>query len=70
MNKLKFLTHTLFIVAAASSINAKSFAEPANLSLLKEEIVAYHDSGAYSRDIESVANQAKQYIEQRLSENL
>ncbi|MCD6047958.1 MAG: hypothetical protein K0S08_1605 [Gammaproteobacteria bacterium] len=39
---------------------------PENLSNVKKELRAYHDSGAYDVDIASVVAQAKAYIDQRL----
>ncbi|MEO5958560.1 MAG: HAD family acid phosphatase [Opitutaceae bacterium] len=39
--------------------------EPANLSLLKEEIRRYVESGTYERDIAAVAMRASSWIEQR-----
>lgn len=39
--------------------------EPRNLSLLKQEIRAYVESGAYSREVAAVAAQAGRWIEER-----
>jgi predicted secreted acid phosphatase len=47
--------------------NAQS--EPANLDALREQVVEYHDSGAYNRDIVAVARRAIQFIRQRAAEN-
>jgi len=38
------------------------FAEPTNLGLEKKNLVEYHDSGAYMSEIQTVANNASQYI--------
>ncbi|CAM2955586.1 HAD family acid phosphatase [Legionella worsleiensis] len=38
------------------------FSEPPNLSLVKKEVIAYHDSGLYYKDLERKIKQAQQYI--------
>jgi predicted secreted acid phosphatase len=43
--------------------------EPANLDSLREQVVKYHDSGAYNRDIIDVARRAIRFIHQRSAEN-
>lgn len=43
-------------------------AEPRNLDSAKQEIVRYIDSGGYSRDLATVAEQAELYLTRRLSE--
>lgn len=50
------------VVAALPSAE---LAEPKNLSLIKAELVRYHDSGAYERDLVKVAGEAQAWIEQR-----
>lgn len=42
--------------------------EPGNLSLLKDEIRAYVDSGTYDREIAAVAAQAGAWLEQRVKQ--
>lgn len=39
-----------------------ALAEPANLSLLKKDIQAYHDSGLYEKELAQVIAQAHKYI--------
>jgi predicted secreted acid phosphatase len=58
---IRFLT-TLNLVLIFSS---QTYAEPPNLSLLKEKIIAYHDSGQYQHELAHVIHQAKKYIMQQ-----
>jgi acid phosphatase len=41
--------------------------EPANLAIVKQELVRYHDSGEYNQDINTVATEAQRYLESRLA---
>lgn len=43
--------------------------EPENLSLLKDELVRYHDSGEYAYDISHVIAQARDYLQRRIIDN-
>jgi predicted secreted acid phosphatase len=43
--------------------------EPRNLDLIKQELIKYHDSGEYQKDIARVVQQAKAYLQTRLEEN-
>jgi predicted secreted acid phosphatase len=36
--------------------------EPQNLSLVKKQLVAYHDSGAYMADVRAVTDRAENYL--------
>lgn len=38
------------------------FSEPPNLSLVRKDVVNYHDSGLYYKDLENKIKQAQQYI--------
>lgn len=69
MNTLKTATHAFIAVACALAIHSKSFAEPANLSQLKTEISAYHDSGAYEKEVDETLAPAVNYIIQRAQAN-
>lgn len=44
-------------------------AEPQNLSLVKNNLAQYHDSGAYEKDINAAANRALTYLQKRVAEN-
>lgn len=69
MNTLKTTTHVLIAFACAVAIQSKSFAEPANLAHHKTEVQAYHDSGAYQKELTQVITHARQYIDQRINAN-
>jgi acid phosphatase len=45
------------------------YAEPLNLGKLKTEIIHYHDSGTYQKDIEIVAANATRYIDAQVQNN-
>ena len=47
--------------------NAK---EPVNLAVVKQELIRYHDSGQYEKDIASVINNATHYLSARLAHPL
>ncbi|HVT62354.1 MAG TPA: HAD family acid phosphatase, partial [Legionellaceae bacterium] len=68
MNLQKQFSFILFTIISLC-ISFKSYAEPVNLGLLKKQIMQYHDSGLYTREIEKVTEQAKQYIEQQVLHN-
>lgn len=46
-----------------------AFSEPANLSLLKKEVQAYHDSGTYEKELTTSINQAKHYMLKQVAMN-
>ncbi len=62
----------LFIALATLSLSATSFAfaEPANLGLLEQKVIRYHNSGDYARDIATKDKQALHYLKQRVAENI
>lgn len=41
--------------------------EPVNLNVYKEQLIQYHDSGQYERDIEQVIKEADTYLKSELS---
>jgi acid phosphatase len=47
---------------ACATAPQRAATTPANLGLLKTELVEYHDSGRYERDIAAVADEAGQYL--------
>lgn len=63
--KLSFLISSFILTVFSNSI----FAEPPNIALLKQELIAYHDSGLYEKEIEHVTNQARAYINQEIKIN-
>jgi acid phosphatase len=40
--------------------------EPTNLGLLKKEVVKYHDSGEYDKDLTKTIGKAEQYLQKRI----
>ena len=69
MNKFNASIHVFFSIACALIIQTKSYAEPANLSQLKETVKIYHDTGAYQKELSQVIAPARQYIIQRAKSN-
>lgn len=53
----------------AATLSTHAFAEPANLGQLKSRLIQYHDSGEYQKELESVASNAMQYIDQQVQMN-
>lgn len=66
MSKPSVLFHSIFLLAAMF-LYGKSFSEPQNISLLKNELVRYHDSGQYMADISAVMHQAQYYLTKKVS---
>ena len=50
-------------------IGTKSFAEPMNLDVLKQEIKTYHDSGAYQKEVEDIVAKARSFITSQVEAN-
>lgn len=69
MNKFNTTAHVLFSITCALIIQSKSYAEPANLSQLKETIKTYHDSGAYQKELSEAIAPASRYIVERAELN-
>lgn len=65
----QIIIHTLFALVCALFIGTKSFAEPANLGQLKEEIAAYHASGEYNKEFSKVIKEAQAFIDQVATQN-
>lgn len=53
------------LLLAGCTTPAPAVREPANLSLLKQELVAWADAGHYERSLAAVAAEARAWIEQR-----
>lgn len=61
----KVLTYLLLLSLTLTSVI--SFAkEPQNLAVLKQQVIRYHDSGEYEKDIANVTRQAMRYLKMRL----
>lgn len=61
--------NSLFTLICAIFLSNASFAEPANLSLLRQEVQAYHDSGAYDKELGLVTKRATSFIIDRADAN-
>jgi len=57
---------TFLKTALVCAVSCTVFAQaPENLGLLKDKLIAYHDSGAYAQDIQAVAKKAQDYLASR-----
>ncbi|WP_028387991.1 HAD family acid phosphatase [Legionella fairfieldensis] len=56
----------LFSTSYAEPLN---FTEPPNLSLVKQQVKIYHDSGRYEKELASVIAKAQDYILQQITDN-
>lgn len=61
MSKQLMLFHSFFIFLSMV-IYGKSFSEPVNVSIAKQQAIHYHDSGEYSKDLNKVFKKAEHYI--------
>ncbi len=66
-NVINKLAITVFFIA--STLALPVFSEPANLSILKEEIKQYHDSGLYEQELAQVIKRAQLYIAHQAAVN-
>jgi predicted secreted acid phosphatase len=68
---LKFLSYPRILLTLTLTLFSTIYAhaEPNNLDLLKQNLQAYHDSGAYNHDIAKIAQRANIYIHQRVVQN-
>ncbi len=57
------------ILSFSLLFSALSFAEPANLTLLQQEILVYHDSGQYEKELTQAILQAQNYIDAEVTAN-
>lgn len=69
MKKNQVIFHTFFAVICAVLLNKTSFAEPANLALLTQEVQKYHDSGAYHKEVKDIITRAQDFIKERAEAN-
>lgn len=59
-----------FSLVALILVSAVSFAkEPTNLAAAKQEVMRYHDSGEYDKDIELIIERARHYLKTRLAKH-
>lgn len=59
LNKSSLINLVLAFLTVFSTF---SFSEPPNLSLIKNEVKNYHDSGLYEKELIQVINKAQKYI--------
>lgn len=69
-----YIKHTFFLlwIGLILSLSTMSYAAnsaPENLSLQKQQLITYHDSGAYDHDISSVTQKALHYLKFRINQN-
>lgn len=66
MIKFNKMTRVFFFFVSSLLLTTHTFAEPANLGLLMEEVKQYHDSGQYENEIKVVLNEANTFLAQRV----
>lgn len=64
-NGMLLIIHRFFL-ALSLFTSPLCFSEPPNLSLLKKEIVVYHDSGLYEKELARVIDQAQHFIQEQV----
>ena len=69
MKNVRMIARVFLYASILLSVGTQSFAEPMNLDLLKQELITYHDSGAYEKDVAAVAAAANQYITSQVTAN-
>lgn len=67
IKKMTALHPAALVLTALLSLN--TYAEPHNLGKLKVQVIKYHDSGAYQKDIDVVAAKATRYIDAQIHIN-
>ena len=67
MNKIRVVWRILLSISCI--LFGQVYAEPPNLDIARRQIEAYHDTGAYIREITSVIHCARQYINRRIENN-
>lgn len=65
---LKFVSKIVLSLCLGFSF-LTAFAEPSNLGLLKQDVMRYHDSGAYDKELALVISKADRYISKQVKEN-
>jgi predicted secreted acid phosphatase len=65
MPKLTAVAYILGALLLSTTVTA----EPVNLSLEKQQLVEYHDSGKYDQDLAAVTKQAMYYLRFRINQN-
>jgi acid phosphatase len=60
--KLRYCLITNLIIALFLGLSTTGYSEPQNISLVKNEVKEYHDSGLYQQELNKVIQSAQQYI--------
>lgn len=61
----KFITSLLFALLPLTA----AFAEPPNLALLQADVIQYHDSLVYEKDLALIIDEAHQYVNRQVEAN-
>jgi len=69
MKKNQVILNSFFAIICAIFLSKTSFAEPANLTLVTKEAQAYHDSGAYQKELAHVIIRAHDFILKKTKAN-
>ena len=69
VKKNQVMLNTFFAIICAIFISKTSFAEPANLTRLTEEIQVYHNSGAYQKELTATLDRAHHFVVNRVNLN-
>ena len=69
MRKNYVLSLSLATLLGACFIQHEAIAEPQNISLLKQEVQHYHDSGQYEKELAQVIQQADHVVTQEVTAN-
>jgi acid phosphatase len=59
---MKIIFKTIMTLGSILLFFSSAFSEPSNLGLLKTEVINYHDSGAYEKELTDVISKAHHYI--------
>jgi predicted secreted acid phosphatase len=63
-----YLLRALFISSAIFALLGNAYAsEPRNLDLVKQDLIRYHDSGEYQKDLARVGQQALAYLKSEVN---
>ena len=70
MKNQQIIMSLFFAITCVFFANKASFAEPANLGLLMQELKTYHDSGEYDKELTKAIQKAQVYINKRAQTKL
>lgn len=68
MKQTKFIVSFLVSFLCLNLVLPAVYAEPSNLSLVKEKILVYYTKGGYQRELDQHIARAREYIDQRASQ--